>query len=185
MTPPPISPLGTKIELNRPISTKLTNGLTSKDDPQLAIWYWNWLFVYTKYREPFLLKGEKIVYTKPVIKRVRLSAKKRQLILTDKPRLIYIDPVSMEQKGEIPWSDDIIVQKKSEKDFIIKTVISLMYNITFSIAKPVICFRGYSLECWWMDKTDPRNIEEKEHQSSHKWIGICRCSVNKNCICIK
>lgn len=53
----------------------------------------------------------------------------------------------MEQKGEIPWSDDIIVQKKSEKDFIIKTVISLMYNITFSIAKPVICFRGYSLEC--------------------------------------
>ena len=32
-----------------------------------------------------------------------LFAKRRQLILTDAPRLLYVDPDSMEQKGEIPW----------------------------------------------------------------------------------
>ena len=29
--------------------------------------------------------------------------KRRQLILTDAPRLYYVDPVVMELKGEIPW----------------------------------------------------------------------------------
>jgi hypothetical protein len=33
-----------------------------------------------------------------------LFSKKRLLILTDAPRLIYIDPDSHEQKGEIPWT---------------------------------------------------------------------------------
>ena len=32
-----------------------------------------------------------------------LFSKRRQLILTDAPRLYYIDPVAMELKGEIPW----------------------------------------------------------------------------------
>ncbi|RYH28490.1 hypothetical protein EON65_11995 [archaeon] len=33
-----------------------------------------------------------------------LFSKRRQLILTDAPRLIYVDPTSMELKGEIPWT---------------------------------------------------------------------------------
>ena len=32
-----------------------------------------------------------------------LFSKRRHLILTDAPRLYYIDPVAMELKGEIPW----------------------------------------------------------------------------------
>ena len=32
-----------------------------------------------------------------------LFSKRRQLILTDAPRLYYVDPVAMELKGEIPW----------------------------------------------------------------------------------
>jgi 3-phosphoinositide dependent protein kinase-1 len=33
-----------------------------------------------------------------------LFSKRRQLILTDKPRLFYLDPDAMELKGEIPWT---------------------------------------------------------------------------------
>ena len=32
-----------------------------------------------------------------------LFSKRRQLILTDAPRLYYVDPVGMVLKGEIPW----------------------------------------------------------------------------------
>ena len=33
-----------------------------------------------------------------------MFSKRRQLILTDAPRLYYVDPVAMVLKGEIPWS---------------------------------------------------------------------------------
>ena len=48
--------------------------------------------------------------------------RKRQLILTDLPRLIYVDPEKMQQKGEIPWSNEIRVKCQSEKRFTIKVV---------------------------------------------------------------
>ena len=51
-----------------------------------------------------------------------LFAKRRQLILTDAPRLYYIDPVEMELKGEIPWSDALEVEQKNWKIFFIHTV---------------------------------------------------------------
>jgi hypothetical protein len=52
----------------------------------------------------FFKEGESHVFSSTIYKTVGLFSKKRQLILTDTPRLIYVDPVSMEQKGEIPWT---------------------------------------------------------------------------------
>ena len=57
-----------------------------------------------KWRQ-FLSEGEQAIFSSLVWKRRGLFSKKRQLILTDKPRLIYIDPVQMVCKGEMPWTD--------------------------------------------------------------------------------
>ncbi|KAL9656505.1 hypothetical protein ABK040_005269 [Willaertia magna] len=69
----------------------------------------------------FLMKGESVVYTNLVIKRRRFTAKKRQLILTDKPRLLYVDAEKMILKGIIPWSNELYVIKKNSRDFNIQT----------------------------------------------------------------
>lgn len=69
----------------------------------------------------FLLKNEKIAFSSLVIKRRRMTSKKRQLILTDRPRFFYVDETKMSLKGFIPWSKDIRVVVKSSKDFIIQT----------------------------------------------------------------
>lgn len=52
----------------------------------------------------FLNPGEQQILTGTVYKRKGLFSKKRQLILTDKPRLLYIDGDKLELKGEIPWT---------------------------------------------------------------------------------
>ena len=70
----------------------------------------------------FLMKNENVVYTALVIKRRRFTAKKRQLILTDKPRILYIDPEKMLLKGIIPWSNELYVVKKNSREFTIQTV---------------------------------------------------------------
>ena len=57
----------------------------------------------------------------PIEKRKGLFAKKRELILTDGPRLIYIDPVGNEVKGEIPWSTALNVEVKNLRTFFIHT----------------------------------------------------------------
>lgn len=70
----------------------------------------------------FLMKSENVVYTALVIKRRRFTAKKRQLILTDKPRILYVDPEKMALKGIIPWSNELYVIKKNAREFTIQTV---------------------------------------------------------------
>lgn len=66
-----------------------------------------------------------------------LFAKRRQLILTDAPRLYYIDPVDMELKGEIPWSDALQVEQKNWKIFFIHTVRAHTIQLT---SMSVCCF---------------------------------------------
>lgn len=41
--------------------------------------------------------------------------------MTDLPRLFYVDPAKMIQKGEIPWSNKMRPELKSNRLFIIKT----------------------------------------------------------------
>lgn len=70
---------------------------------------------------PFLLKNELILHEGYVIRRKGLFAKKRMLILTNFPRMVYIDADKMQQKGEIFWSSRITVELKGKKHFFVHT----------------------------------------------------------------
>ena len=41
-----------------------------------------------------------------------MFSKRRQLILTDVPRLYYVDPVGMSLKGEIAWYDKYLYNQE-------------------------------------------------------------------------
>eukprot|EP01097_Dermamoeba_algensis_P000098 TRINITY_DN1034_c0_g1_i1.p1 TRINITY_DN1034_c0_g1~~TRINITY_DN1034_c0_g1_i1.p1 ORF type:complete len:302 (-),score=57.14 TRINITY_DN1034_c0_g1_i1:172-1077(-) len=70
----------------------------------------------------FLSDGEQIIETGIVYKKRRMfNIKKRLLILTDAPRLFYIDPEKEEYKGTIPWSNDLYVKQKDARHFDITT----------------------------------------------------------------
>jgi 3-phosphoinositide dependent protein kinase-1 len=56
--------------------------------------------------ETFLQAGELQIFCGPISKRRGFFSKRRQLILTDKPRLFYVDSDTMEYKGEIPWTKE-------------------------------------------------------------------------------
>jgi len=53
----------------------------------------------------FLYPPENIIESGYVIKKRKMTRKKRFLILTDTPRIFYVDPRKMEFKGEIPWDN--------------------------------------------------------------------------------
>lgn len=50
-----------------------------------------------------------------------LSVKLRQFLLTEGPRLIYVDQSSMQVKGEVPWSNKLRVELKSFRIFYVHT----------------------------------------------------------------
>src|SRR5579883_1580783 len=81
-------------------------------------------------RIPFLLKSELILRAGPINKRKGFFSKRRLLILTDFPRLIYVDQEKMSQKGEIYWNPRMVVELKNKKNFFIHTVclITLMIH---------------------------------------------------------
>jgi hypothetical protein len=81
-------------------------------------------------RQQFLDPGESVLMISMVKKLQKLSSKKVQLILTNKPKLIYVDPSKLIVKGNIIWSDnpnDLSVQVTSLSHFKIVTVRSLYY----------------------------------------------------------
>ncbi|KAF9676598.1 hypothetical protein SADUNF_Sadunf08G0019300 [Salix dunnii] len=75
-------------------------------------------------RQQFLDPGESVVMISMVKKLQKLTSKKVQLILTNKPKLIYVDPSKLMVKGNIIWSDnsdDLSVQVTSPSHFKICT----------------------------------------------------------------
>jgi 3-phosphoinositide dependent protein kinase-1 len=62
----------------------------------------------------FLKDDENIVEHGMVIKKRKMSRKKRMLLLTDAPRLVYLDPRRMEQKGEIPFDPAMKVEIRDD-----------------------------------------------------------------------
>ncbi|XP_031638962.1 3-phosphoinositide-dependent protein kinase 1 isoform X2 [Contarinia nasturtii] len=81
--------------------------------------------------------GEVIIKQGFVNKRKGLFARKRMLLLTTGPRLIYIDPVQMVKKGEIPMSKELQSEAKNFKIFFVHTP-----NRTYYLEDP----EGYALE---------------------------------------
>lgn len=75
----------------------------------------------------YLNAGELIIKTGPVEKRKGLFAKRRQLVLTDTPRIVYIDAEAGIVKGEIPWSEDMFPQFKTMSVFFIHTPMRTYY----------------------------------------------------------
>mmetsp|Transcript_11885 Transcript_11885/g.29281 ORF Transcript_11885/g.29281 Transcript_11885/m.29281 type:complete len:485 (+) Transcript_11885:162-1616(+) len=73
----------------------------------------------------FLIEGETVVFTGLIQKRsftgVGFFSKRRQLVLTSFPRILYIDPREMRIRGEIPWSKNIVAEQKNRKNFVIHT----------------------------------------------------------------
>ncbi|KAE8684888.1 3-phosphoinositide-dependent protein kinase 1 [Hibiscus syriacus] len=75
-------------------------------------------------RQQFLDPGELVLMISMMKKLQKLSSKEVQLILTNKPKLIYVDPSKLVVKGDIIWSDnsdDLGVQVTSPSHFKICT----------------------------------------------------------------
>ncbi|KAK6144698.1 hypothetical protein DH2020_021518 [Rehmannia glutinosa] len=74
--------------------------------------------------QQFLEPGESVLMISMVKKLQKLTNKKVQLILTNKPKLIYVDPAKLVVKGNIIWSDnpnDLSIQVTSPSNFKICT----------------------------------------------------------------
>ncbi|KAE8690657.1 hypothetical protein F3Y22_tig00110893pilonHSYRG00236 [Hibiscus syriacus] len=80
-------------------------------------------------RQQFLDQGESVLMISMVKKLQKLSSKKVQLILTNKPKLIYVNPAHLVVKGNIIWSDnsnDLSVQVTSPSHFKIITPLKVL-----------------------------------------------------------
>eukprot|EP01090_Pellita_catalonica_P015717 TRINITY_DN4307_c0_g1_i1.p1 TRINITY_DN4307_c0_g1~~TRINITY_DN4307_c0_g1_i1.p1 ORF type:complete len:444 (-),score=81.69 TRINITY_DN4307_c0_g1_i1:1204-2535(-) len=72
--------------------------------------------------QPFLVKEENVIKTGIVFKKRRkFNIKRRQLILTDKPRLIYIDITKMKEQGSIPTSQVTKIISRTPTIFVVST----------------------------------------------------------------
>ena len=80
----------------------------------------------------FLNTNETIIYSGLVIKRRGLFARKRQLILTNLPRFLYLDPFKMEFRKSIEWSSALWAEWKDEKTFYIHTTNRDYYMVPLS-----------------------------------------------------
>lgn len=100
-------------------------------------------------RQQFLEPGESVIMISAVKKLRKITSKKVQLILTSKPRLIYVDPSKLIAKGNIIWSDnsnDLNVQISSPSHFKICTVTNT--HIHTPIASHQLFYLFFLDETW-------------------------------------
>ena len=64
----------------------------------------------------YILSGEKILYEGDVIKRSLVNRGKRRFVLTNTPRLFYINMNKGAKKGEIPITKDLVVKIETKKN---------------------------------------------------------------------
>ena len=76
---------------------------------------------HSKVWERFLFDKEEVVYCSKIVKTRRLSTKTRILILTDFPRLFYVDPETDLQKGQVPWSNTLCAAAHDDSNFTVHT----------------------------------------------------------------
>uniref|UniRef100_H2YFH4 3-phosphoinositide-dependent protein kinase 1 n=1 Tax=Ciona savignyi TaxID=51511 RepID=H2YFH4_CIOSA len=89
-------------------SNKITVGVEISQDPLL------WACGIIKKSILFMFLGQ-------LEKKRGFSVKLREFLLTEGPKLIYIDPNSKEVKGEIPWSSELRTEPKSFRIFFVHT----------------------------------------------------------------
>ncbi|XP_012090189.2 3-phosphoinositide-dependent protein kinase 2 [Jatropha curcas] len=105
--------------------------------------------------QQFLDPGESVLMISMVKKLQKLTSKKVQLILTNKPKLIYVDPSKLLVKGNIIWSDnsnDLNVQVISPSNFKIFT------------PKKVLAFEDTKQRAWQWKKA----IESLQNHSQNR-----------------
>lgn len=100
---------------------------------------------------PDMQPDEKIILARRILRRKGLFSKKRYLVLTDRPRLLYYnDGKSQDGSGgllrcEIPWTSSLRVLPKSKSVFSVVTVsVSPFLDRTSHwclLARTVLCFR--------------------------------------------
>ncbi|XP_055383640.1 3-phosphoinositide-dependent protein kinase 1 isoform X2 [Condylostylus longicornis] len=96
--------------------------------------------------------GELILKKGFVNKRKGLFARKRMLLLLTGPKLVYVDPVAMIKKGEIPWSPELRVEPKNFKIFFVHTP-----NRTYYLEDP----DGYALK--WVNAIE--NVRQQTYSN--------------------
>jgi len=108
-TPPPVKPNPVKLIFEEDILAEEEARKKKMQEEESEKW------------KKFLMEDEVIVESGLVWKRKGRSVKKRQLILTNKPRVIYVDTKKMVQKGEIPWSSNLRPEAKNNTAWFIHT----------------------------------------------------------------
>jgi len=108
-TPPPINSLPVKLVFEEDLIADEEAKRKKMQEEESEKW------------KKFLSDDEVILESGLVWKRKGRSVKKRQLILTNKTRILYVDSKKMILKGEIPWSANLRPEAKNNIAWFIHT----------------------------------------------------------------
>ncbi|XP_055635623.1 3-phosphoinositide-dependent protein kinase 1 isoform X2 [Toxorhynchites rutilus septentrionalis] len=110
--------LGSQVEVSSSSTSHVTGYLSISEADKAARLGKQKSNIWHQFAEGELILKQGFVYKR---KGALYVPRRRMLLLTTGPRLIYIDPVQMVKKGEIPWSKEIRVETKNFKVFFVHT----------------------------------------------------------------